>query len=113
MKKWLPKKTQANADRKSSQRKTFRKVWEAEKDKDPTFGAVFKKTSRDHNARHKGAKVELIDTLNRNGRRSFCSLEKAINNWCSYKTIEWFLKSNADFETYSQNVRPLMSEGNR
>ena len=38
---------------------------------------------------------------------------KALNNWCSAKTIERFLKSHPDYLTYSQNVRPLLSEGNR
>jgi hypothetical protein len=83
------------------------------KETDDSFGEVYEKKARDHNARHKGAKVELVDTLNRNGRRSFCALEKAINNWCSYKTIERFFKSQPDFDMYSQNVRPLLSEGNR
>ncbi len=45
--------------------------------------------------------------------RWYVSLEKAMNNWCSWKTIERFLKSNEDFKTYSQNIRPLLSEGNR
>ncbi len=84
------------------------------KDKDPTFGEVFEKKSRDHDSRRqKGAKENLVETLNRNGRHSYCHLEKAINNWCSYKTIDQFLKSNEDYLTYSQNVRSLLSEGNR
>ncbi len=113
MKKWTRSNPQASGDRRRAQLKTFRKVWDAEKETDTSFGAVYGKQSRDHNARHKGAKVELIDTLNRNGRRSFCALEKAINNWCSYKTIERFFKSQPDFNMHSQNVRPLLSEGNR
>ncbi len=48
-----------------------------------------------------------------NGRRSYGSLEKAINNWCCKNTIMRFLKSFEDYITYSQNVRPLLSEGNR
>jgi hypothetical protein len=78
--------------------------------KDADFGAAFEK---DHDARHKEMKSKLVDTLNRNGRRSYSSLEKAMNNWCSYKTIERFLKSSDDFVTYSQNVRPLLFESNR
>jgi hypothetical protein len=61
----------------------------------------------------KGAKTDWVDILNRNGRRSYTSLEKAMNNWCSAKTIERFLKSQPDYLIYSQNVRPLLSEGNR
>jgi hypothetical protein len=137
MKKWVKDNPQAKAERRKMQRKTFRALWATEKDKDPAFGAVYEKKCRDHDARatekdkdpafgavyekkcrdhdarQKGAKTELVETLARNGRRSFLSLEKAVNNWCSYKTIERFLKSNLDFGYYSQNVRPLLSEGNR
>ena len=72
-----------------------------------------KGVGRDHLERHKGAKTDLVEILNRNGRRSYRSLEKALNNWCSAKTIERFLESQSDYLTYSQNVRPLLSEGNR
>ena len=73
---------------------------------------VIEKAS-DHEARQAGAKDELKDILNRNGRRSYGSLEKAINNWCCKNTIMYYLKSFEDYITYSQNVRPLLSEGNR
>ena len=69
--------------------------------------------ARDHAKRQEGAQGELVQIMNRNARRSYASLEKAMNNWCSWKTIERFLKSNDDFKTYSQNIRPLLSEGNR
>jgi hypothetical protein len=36
-----------------------------------------------------------------------------MNQWCSISTIERFFKSQSDFQYYSQNVRPLLSEGNR
>jgi hypothetical protein len=78
-----------------------------------SFGAVFEKKARGHHARQVGATEEIKDTLNRNGRRSYASLEKTINQWCSKMTIVRYLKSNDDFITYSQNVRPLLSEGNR
>jgi hypothetical protein len=61
----------------------------------------------------KSIKTEIVATLNINAQRSYTSLEKAVNNWCSHKTIEIFLKGNSDFEAYSKNVRPLLSEGNR
>ncbi len=77
------------------------------------FGAGYDKKARDHDKRQQGTKGELVDVMNRNARRSYASLEKALNNWCSWKTIERFLKSNANFTTYSQNIRPLLSEGNR
>ena len=113
MKKWGKQNPQANAQRKAVARKRFRAAWEEEKAKDPKFGELYEKKFRDHEQRQKGTKDELVDVLNRNGRRSYLHLEKAINGWCSYKTIERFLKSNPDYITYSQNVRPLLSEGNR
>ena len=99
--------------RKAIERKRCRAKWLMQKEKDPGFGEVFEKKARDHAKRHKGTKEEIKDTLNRNGRRSYASLEKAINNWCSSNTILRYLKSFDDYLTYSQNVRPLLSEGNR
>jgi hypothetical protein len=113
MKKWLAKNPQTTAGRRQKRRAWLRKQWTDEKAKDPKFGAAYDKKSRDHNERHKGAKADLVELLQRNGRRSYSSLGKALNNWCSSSTIERFLKSNVDFQTYSQNVRPLLSEANR
>ena len=113
IKKWAKENPQASAHRKAMARKRFRTAWDEEKAKDPKFGEMYEKKFRDHAKRQKGTKDELVNTLNRNGRRSYLHLEKAINGWCSYKTIERFLKSNEDYHTYSQNVRPLLSEGNR
>jgi len=112
--KWILKNQDATKKkRKKARREWLRKQWDIEKAKDPSFGAAYEKRSRDHNERHKGAKGDLIDLLNRNGRRSYSSLGKALNNWCSASTVERFLKSNPDYLSYSQNVRPLLSEGNR
>jgi hypothetical protein len=113
MKKWKADNLQASETTKRTQRKNCRRQWDSEKAKDPEFGAVFEKKSRDHAARAKGAKEELVDTLNRNARRSYSSLEKAINSWCSTRTIERWFKSHPDFTAYTQNIRPLLSEGNR
>ena len=113
MKKWIKQNPQANAARKAVARKRFRAAWDEEKAKDLKFGEMYEKKFRDYEKRQKGTKNELVNTLNRNGRRSYLHLEKAINGWCSYKTIERFLKSNEDYQTCSQNVRPLLSEGNR
>jgi hypothetical protein len=114
MKLWKKNNLQASQTRTITQRKTFRKLWDTEKAKDAKFGEVYEKKSRDHAARAKRAKEELVDTLNRNARRSYSSLEKAINiSWCSTRTIERLFKSHADFTSYSQNIRPLLSEGNR
>jgi hypothetical protein len=113
MQKWLEENPQASTKRKAEQRKSLRTKWDQEKEKDSKFGAAYEKKARDHAKRQEGAKGELVQILNRNGRRSYVQLEKAMNNWCSWKTIERFLKSNDDFTTYSQNIRPLLSEGNR
>ncbi len=69
------------------QRKKLRTLWDTEKVNDPKFGAAYEKKSRDHAVRQTGAKEEIAGTLNRNGRRSYTSLQKAINSWCSYRTI--------------------------
>jgi hypothetical protein len=113
MRKWLSHNQQASSKRKAERRKWLRAKWDKEKEKDETFGAAYDKKARDHGKRQDGAGVELVQIMNRNARRSYVSLEKAMNNWCSWKTIERFLKSNDDFKTYSQNIRPLLSEGNR
>jgi hypothetical protein len=113
MRKWLESNAQATKKRKGDRRKWLRQKWAKEKEKDPAFGAGYDKKARDHLKRQQGTKGELVEVMNRNARRSYASLEKALNNWCSWKTIERFLKSNDDFTTYSQNIRPLLSEGNR
>jgi hypothetical protein len=113
MKVWCRDNPGGSHHRKAVERKRCRAKWLMQKEKDPGFGEVFEKKARDHAKRHKGTKEEIKDTLNRNGRRSYASLEKAINNWCSSNTILRYLKSFDDYLTYSQNVRPLWSEGNR
>jgi hypothetical protein len=104
MRKWLSHNQQASKERKAARRKWLRHKWDIEKEKDKTFGAAYDKKARDHVKRQNGAAEELVQVMNRNARRSYVSLEKALNNWCSWKTIERFLKSNDDFKT---------SEGNR
>jgi hypothetical protein len=111
MRKWLEHNQQVTTKRKADRRKWLRKKWATEKEKDPDFGAAYDKKARDHNTRQQVTKGELVDIMNRNARRSYASLEKALNNWCSYKTIERFLKSNDDFHTYSQNVSPFYQKG--
>ena len=113
MKMWTRENPGASNDRKATMRKSWRGNWDYEKETDVNFGAVYEKKARDHAVRQAGAKEEIKDTLNRNARRSYASLEKAINQWCSKMTIVRYLKANPDFHTYSQNVRPLLSEANR
>jgi hypothetical protein len=113
MKTWMKSNPQASARRKADRRKWLRQNWDLEKEKDGEFGKGYDKKSRDHIARQKGAKEELVSLLAQNGRRSYSALGKAMNMWCSISTIERFFKSQKDFQYYSQNVRPLLSEGNR
>jgi hypothetical protein len=110
---WSKANPEASRKRKAEQRRRLSKKWDVEKLKDDNFGTAYDKKSRDHEARQKGAKAELVALLTKNGRRSYSSLGKAMNNWCSISTIERFFKSQDDFKYYSQNVRPLLSEGNR
>jgi hypothetical protein len=113
MKIWMKQNPQASVKRKADRRKWLRKQWVAEKDSNDKFGQSYEKKSRDHDARQKGAQQEVVDLLRQNARRSYSALGKAMNNWCSVSTIERFFKSQKDFQYYSQNVRPLLSEGNR
>jgi hypothetical protein len=113
MKIWMKQNPQASVKRKADRRKWLRKQWVAEKDRNDKFGQSYEKNSRDHAARQKGAQQEVVDLLRQNARRSYSALGKAMNNWCSVSTIERFFKSQKDFQYYSQNVRPLLSEGNR
>jgi hypothetical protein len=83
MKMWTCENLGASSDRKASMRKSWRGNWDYEKSTNESFGAVFEKKARDHAVRQAGAKEEIRDTLNRNARRSYASLEKAINQWCS------------------------------
>jgi hypothetical protein len=112
MKIWCRENPGASHHRKARERKRWRANWADQKHCDPKFGGDFEKKARDHAQRQKGTKDEIKDNLNRNGRRSYASLEKAVNNWCSSNTILRYLKSFEDYITYSQNVRPLLSEGN-
>ncbi len=75
MKLWVKQNPQASVHRKAMQRKNFRALWETEKSKDAKFGAAYEKKSRDHVVRQTGAKDEIVETLNSNGRRSYTSLE--------------------------------------
>ncbi len=110
---WSRDNPQASATRKAERRKWLSKNWDLKKEQDPNFGKAYEKKCRDHEVRQKGAKEELLAPLKQNGRRSFSALGKAMNDWCSISTIKKFFKMQPDFQYYSQNVRPLLSEGNR
>jgi hypothetical protein len=59
----------------------------------------------------------MIDALQRkkggNCLRSYRSLEKATDGWCSHTAIEKWLKSQPDFAIYSKKVRPGLTDINR
>jgi hypothetical protein len=63
IKKWTKQNPQASGDRRRQQRKTFRQMWDAAKETDASFGEVYEKKARDHNARHKGAVENLVNPL--------------------------------------------------
>ena len=73
MKTWNRENPGASSDRKARMRKRWRADWDSQKSTNKSFGAVFEKMARDHHARQVGAKDEIKDTLNRNGRRSYAS----------------------------------------
>jgi hypothetical protein len=52
------------------------------------------------------------DTLNDNNEQSFRAL-KHVSRWCSYQTIERWLKSHESYASYSKNIKPGLTEGNR
>ena len=79
--------------------------------------ASYEKLSRDHHAKQPFMKECLVDALQKkmggNCLRSYRSLEKATDGWCSHTTIETWLKSQPTFATYSKKVRPGLTEANR
>jgi hypothetical protein len=62
-------------DEKTAMRLQLRNEWNDAKAKDPNFGTTFEKQARDHAAKQKGMKTELVDVLNRQNQRSFQSLK--------------------------------------
>jgi hypothetical protein len=77
----------------------------------------YEKMSRDHHAKQPFMKECLVDALQKkmggNCLRSYRSLEKATDGWCSHSTIESWLKAQPTFSTYSKKVRPGLTETNR
>ncbi len=78
LKLWCRENPGASIHRKAVERKRCRAKWAMQKEKDEGFGEIFEKKARDHAKRQKGSKEEIKDTMNCNGRRSYASLEKAI-----------------------------------
>ncbi len=92
-------------DAKREHKAVLKKQWNAlsKDDKVP-----FEKMARDHHARQPLIKECVVDALqkNRGGGclRSYRSLEKATDGWCSHTAIEAWLKSQPTFGTYSKKV---------
>jgi hypothetical protein len=55
----------------------------------------------------------LAEKMGGNCLRSYHSLEKATDGWCSHSTIENWLKAQPTFATYFKKVRPGLTEANR
>jgi hypothetical protein len=75
LKLWCRENPGASIHRKAVERKRCRAKWVMQKEKDEGFDEIFEKKARDHAKRQKGSKEEIKDTMNRNGRRSYASLE--------------------------------------
>jgi hypothetical protein len=77
----------------------------------------YEKLARDNHARQPFMKEGLVDALQKkmggNCLRSYRSLEKVSDGWCSHVTIETWLKSQPTFATYSKKVRPGLTDINR
>jgi hypothetical protein len=69
----------------------------------------FEKMARDHHARQPMIKECIVDALQKkkggNCLRSYRSLERATDGWCSHSAIENWLKSQPTFGMYSKKVR--------
>jgi hypothetical protein len=74
---------------------------------------VYKKAAREKMAQHGFIEESIVDTLNDNNEQSFRSLSKHVSRWCSYQTIERRLKKHESYASYSKNIKPGLTEGNR
>ena len=74
---------------------------------------VYKKAARKKMAQHGFIEEAIVDTLNDNNEQSFRSLSKHVSRWCSYQTIERWLKTHESYASYSKNINPGLTEGNR
>jgi hypothetical protein len=74
---------------------------------------VYKKAAREKLAMHGFIEEAIVDTLNDNNEQSFRALSKHVSRWCSYQTIERWLKCHESYASYSKNIKPGLTEGNR
>ena len=64
---------------------------------------------REHLARQPYIQSDIVAALSKNPQRSFRGLEQDVDFWCSYKTIERWLKSFDSFQFYKERMVPLLS----
>jgi hypothetical protein len=74
---------------------------------------VYKKATREKMALHGYIEEAIVNTLNDNCEQSYKALSKHVSGWCSYQTIERWLKSHESYASYAKNIKPGLTEGNR
>ena len=74
---------------------------------------IWSARSREHDEKWSGMKQKIIDSLRNNPTNTFMDIERDIQHWCSYRTIHAWLKSQTDFNYYSQRIVPLVTEEQR
>jgi hypothetical protein len=74
---------------------------------------VYQKVTREKMALHGFIEEAIVNTLNKNNEQSFRELSKHVSGWCSYQTIERWLQSHESYASYSKNIKPGLTEGNR
>ena len=79
----------------------------------PDILEVYKKASREKMALHGFIEEAIVNTLNDNCEQSFRALAKHVSGWCSYHTIERWLKKHESYASYAKNIKPGLTEGNR
>jgi hypothetical protein len=79
----------------------------------PDILEVYKKVTREKMALHGYIEEAIVNTLNDNCEQSYRALSKHVSGWCSYQTIERWLKSHESYASYAKNIKPGLTEGNR
>jgi hypothetical protein len=74
---------------------------------------VYKKATREKMTLRGFVEEAIVDTLNNNNEQSFRALSKHVSGWCSYNSMERQLQSHESYASYSKNIKPGLTEGNR
>ncbi len=75
--------------------------------------SVYERMAREHLNRQPTIAEDLVEALKANVCRSYRALSKVINGWCSPVTIETWFKAHPDYQTYSKNIKPGLTNENR